>query len=482
MNYPSYTNLLISGKWRNAEAGETLPVFNPATEKEIGRVALARKSDLEMALEAAEMGFQVWRRTPAFERATVMLKAARILGERLEAIAHVMTQEQGKPLAESRAELQGAVGVIEWAAAEATRVYGRLIEPRSAETELRVLRKPVGPVAAFTPWNFPVNQIVRKLVAALATGNSIIVKGPEETPASSAELIRAFVDAGVPDGVVGLVFGSPGEISSYLIPHPTIRKITFTGSTEVGKKLAAMAGQHMKRATMELGGHAPVILAKDADVQAAVKVLSAAKFRNAGQVCIAPTRFLVHESIAREFTQGMLQAVNALNVGNGLDSGVTMGPLANARRVAAMTEMLEASQLKGARVIAGGTIVGKGGNFFSPTILSDVPSTAQVFNTEPFGPIVAIQQFAALDEAIREANRLPFGLAGYAFSKSLGTVHRLAEEVEVGMLWINQLATAYPEVPFGGVKDSGYGSEGGPEALEAYLSPKTVAVTAKFSE
>lgn len=481
LKYSASIKLLINGQWRDANAGETLPVFNPATGMEIGRVAHARISDLDLALEAAERGFKVWSRTPAFERAAKMLKAASLLRERLEVIAQLMTQEQGKPLPESKSELLGAAGVIEWAAAEAKRVYGRIIEPRTLGTELRVLRKPVGPVAAFTPWNFPVNQVVRKVAAALATGNSILVKGPEETPASPAELIRAFVDAGIPAGVVGLVYGDPGEISTYLIGHPVIKKITFTGSTEVGKKLAALAGQHMKRATMELGGHAPVIVARDADVATAIRVLSEAKFRNAGQVCISPTRFLVHESIAGEFTDGMMQMAKCLRVGNGLDHQVTMGPLAHARRVMAMTEIVEASRMDGAKVVLGGTPMGTEGHFFQPTILVDVSSNCRVFNSEPFGPIVSIQQFSALDDAVAEANRLPYGLAGYAFTRSLGTAHRLAEEVEVGMLWINQSATPYPEVPFVGIKESGYGSEGGPEALEAYLSPRSVGLTANFS-
>lgn len=479
VNYPADIQLLINGQWRAALARESLPVFNPATGQEIGRVAQARAADLDLALAAAQSGFEVWSRTPAYERANTMLKAALLLRERSESIATLMTLEQGKPLAESRAELMAAVAVIEWASAEATRVYGRIIESRAPGTELRVLRKPVGPVAAFTPWNFPVNQIVRKLAAALATGNSILIKGPEETPASPAELIRAFVDAGVPSGVVGLVYGMPSEISSHLIAHPVIKKITFTGSTEVGKKLASMAGLHMKRATMELGGHAPVIVAKDADVSRAVHILSKAKFRNAGQVCISPTRFLVHESIAREFIDGMTRAAGGLRVGNGLDADTTMGPLAHDRRVDAMRHTVEASLAAGAKLALGGSPIKEPGSFFAPTVLVDVPSSAHVFNEEPFGPIVAVQPFQDLDEAITEANRLPFGLAGYAFSRSLETVHRLVEEVEVGMLWINQLATPFPEVPFVGVKESGYGSEGGPEALEAYLSPKSVGITAQ---
>jgi succinate-semialdehyde dehydrogenase/glutarate-semialdehyde dehydrogenase len=331
-------------------------------------------------------------------------------------------------------------------------------------------------VAAFTPWNFPINQVVRKLSAALTTGCSMIVKAPEETPASPAALIRAFVDAGVPAGVIGLVYGEPAQISSYLIAHPVIRKITFTGSTPVGKQLAALAGTHMKRATMELGGHAPVIVADDADIDLAIKCAGAAKFRNAGQVCISPTRFLVHNSIRDEFAQRLAAHARSLKVGDGLTEGTAMGPLANSRRLSAMTQIIEDARKQGAQVVAGGERIGQVGNFFAPTVLTDVPLEASVFNHEPFGPVAAIRGFDRLEEAIDEANRLPFGLAGYAYTRSLKNAHLLAQRLELGMLWINQPALPWAEMPFGGVKDSGYGSEGGLEALEAYLNTKAVSI------
>ncbi|HET9978692.1 MAG TPA: NAD-dependent succinate-semialdehyde dehydrogenase, partial [Burkholderiaceae bacterium] len=364
----------------------------------------------------------------------------------------------------------------EWFADESRRVYGRIVPPRNLAVQAHVLKEPVGPVAAFTPWNFPINQVVRKVCAALSTGCSILVKAPEETPASPAALIKAFADAGVPAGAIGLVYGNPAEISSYLIPHPVIRKITFTGSTPVGKQLAAMAGQHMKRVTMELGGHAPVIVAEDADIAQAVKAAGAAKFRNAGQVCIAPTRFLVHNSIRTEFERALVAHAQSLKVGEGLAQGTTMGPLANPRRLAAMQQMTENAVKLGAKVMAGGERIGSAGNFFAPTVLTEVPLTAQVFNDEPFGPMAAVRGFDTLDEAIAESNRLPFGLASYAYTKSLATAHALSQRLEVGMIWINQPAMALPEMPFGGVKDSGYGSEGGPEALEAYLVTKAVSI------
>jgi succinate-semialdehyde dehydrogenase/glutarate-semialdehyde dehydrogenase len=342
-------------------------------------------------------------------------------------------------------------------------------------TQNHVYKDPVGVVAAFTPWNFPINQIARKLCAALATGCSIIVKAPEETPASPAAFIQCFIDAGVPPGVIGLVYGNPAEISGYLIPHPTVRKITFTGSTPVGKQLAAMAGLHMKRCTMELGGHAPVIVAEDADIMTAVKGAAAAKFRNAGQVCIAPTRFLVHNSIKAEFNAAVLAFIGKLKVGDGMDATSTMGPLANARRVTAMQSLTANAIKSGATLLTGGERIGTVGNFFAPTVLDNVPVTADIFNDEPFGPVVSIRGFDKLEEAIAEANRLPFGLAGYAYTQSLKSAHLLARELQVGMLWMNQAAVAWPELPFGGIKDSGYGSEGGPEALEAYVNTRMVS-------
>ncbi|KPA93108.1 MULTISPECIES: NAD-dependent succinate-semialdehyde dehydrogenase [Pseudomonas] len=470
------TQLLIDGQWCDAQDGKTLDVLNPATGLVIGQVARADIADLDRALAALQRGFDVWRWVPANERAVIMRKAAQLVRERAEGIAQLLTQEQGKPLSESRIEVNSAADIIEWFADEGRRVYGRVVPSRNVAVQQTVVREPVGPVAAFTPWNFPVNQVVRKLCAALATGCSFLVKAPEETPASPAALLRAFVDAGVPPGVVGLVFGDPAQISSYLIAHPVVRKVTFTGSTPVGKHLAALAGQHMKRATMELGGHAPVIIAEDADVEAAVKAMAGAKFRNAGQVCISPTRFLVHNSIREEFTREMVRYAQSLKVGNGLEADTTLGALANGRRLSAMTQVVESALASGARLETGGERIGNTGNFFAPTILSGVPLEADVFNNEPFGPVAAVRGFDSLDEAIAEANRLPYGLAAYAFTRSFANVHRLTQRVEAGMLWINQAMTPWAEMPFGGVKDSGYGSEGGPEALEPYLVAKSVYV------
>ena len=471
------TQLFINGKWQPPAEGRTLPVVNPATGREIGRVAHAGRADLDRALEAAQKGFLVWRDMVPAERSKIMRKAAALMRERAGDIASLLTQEQGKPLAEAKGEALAAADIIEWFAEEGFRVYGRIVPSRtSISIRQMVLKDPVGPVAAFTPWNFPINQVVRKVGVALAAGCSMLVKAPEETPAAPAALIKAFADAGLPPGVLGLVYGNPAEISSYLIPHPTIRKITFTGSIPVGKQLAALAGQHMKRATMELGGHAPVIVCDDADIALAVKAAAAAKFRNAGQVCISPTRFLVHKSIAGDFAQALADYAKGLKVGDGLAEGTQMGPLANPRRIDAMSAFTDDAVKKGAKLLFGGQRIGTAGNFWQPTILSDVPREARVFNDEPFGPMAAIRPFDTLEEAIAEANRLPYGLAGYAFTKSLKNSDVLARRLEVGMLWINMPAMPSAEMPFGGVKDSGYGSEGGPEALEAYLNVRAVAI------
>ena len=476
MTYPN-TQLFIDGQWQDAADGRSLAVFNPASGKEIGRVAHAGKADLDKALAAAQKGFETWRDMPPADRAKIMRKAAGLIRERAGEIAPLLTQEQGKPLAEAKGETLAAADLIDWFADEGLRVYGRLV-PSRGKPELRqmVVKDPVGPVAAFTPWNFPINQVVRKVGPALAAGCSMLVKAAEETPAGPAAFIKAFADAGIPTGVLQLVYGNPAEISGYLIPHPVIRKITFTGSTPVGKQLAGMAGQHMKRVTMELGGHAPVIVCEDADIALAVKAAGAAKFRNAGQVCISPTRFLVHESVKSEFAQALAKYAQGLKVGDGLAEGTQMGPLANPRRVTAMAEFHEDAVKHGAQVLTGGKRIGDAGNFWEPTVLLDVPLQAKVFNDEPFGPVAGIRGFTDLNEAIKEANRLSYGLAGYAFTKSLKNADLLTRRVEVGMLWINMPAMPSAEMPFGGIKDSGYGSEGGPESLEAYLNARSVAI------
>ena len=470
----SDVSLFIDGTWGSAAAGRTIDVVNPATGDKIGTVAHASISDLDRALEAADKGFKTWRKISAYDRSKIMRKAADLLRERAGHVAELLTLEQGKPLAEAKGEVLAGADVIDWFAEEARRAYGRVIPARAEGVYQLVIKEPVGAVAAFTPWNFPINQVVRKLSAALAAGCSIIVKAPEETPASPAELIRAFADAGVPAGTINLVYGVPSEISEYLIPHPVIRKMSFTGSTVIGKQLAAIAGAHMKRVTMELGGHAPAIVFDDADVDMASRMLAGAKFRNAGQVCVSPTRMLVQEKVYEQFVEGFVAHTKKLKVGDGMDSSSNMGPLANARRISAMESFIGDAAQKGATVRTGGNRIGNKGNFFEPTVLTDVPMNARVMNEEPFGPLALISPFGNFDDVVAEANRLPFGLASYAFTRSAKTANAIGTSVEAGMMTINHMGLALPEVPFGGVKDSGYGSEGGSEAIEAYLNTKFI--------
>jgi succinate-semialdehyde dehydrogenase/glutarate-semialdehyde dehydrogenase len=473
MNYPD-VSLHIDGAWCKGAAGKDEPIFCPATGDAIGTVPHAERSDLDRALAAAAKGFAAWRKVSAFDRYKLMRKAADILRGRADEIAAVMTMEQGKPIFEAKMETLAGADIIDWFAEEGRRAYGRVVPARAEGVAQIVVKEPVGPVAAFTPWNFPINQAVRKISCALAAGCSVIIKGPEETPASCAALVQAYLDAGLPAGVVNLVFGVPAMISEYLIPHPVIRKISFTGSIPVGKHLAMLAGKYMKRATMELGGHAPAIVFEDADVDAAAKLLSANKFRNAGQVCIAPTRLLVHEKVYAPFVDKFVAAAKSLKVGDGIDRDTRMGPLANARRVEAMEAFIADAVAKGAKIETGGKRIGNKGFFFEPTVLTDVPREARIMNEEPFGPVAPIMPFENYDSVVAEANRLPYGLAAYAYTRSAKTAAAIGSAIESGMISINHHGLALPEVPFGGVKDSGYGSEGGSEAIEAYLATKFI--------
>ena len=474
--YPD-TQLFLNGEWTDSLSKETLEIINPATEEVIGKVSHARKEDLDLALKGAENAFNEWKHVSAYDRSKILRKAADIVRSRADQIATLMTLEQGKPLAEAKGETLGAADSIDWYAEEGRRAYGRIIPSRATGVFQYVFKEPVGVVAAFTPWNFPLNQVVKKIAAAFAAGCTAIVKGPEETPASVAELIKAFDEAGMPKGSINLVYGIPAEISEYLISHPIIRKVTFTGSTAVGKQLASLAGSHMKRATMELGGHSPAIVCEDADVNAAVKILSANKFRNAGQVCISPTRFLVHDSVYDQFVDGFVKQAEKLNVGNGLDEGIKMGPLAHDRRLTAIEGFVADAVEKGAKILTGGKRKGNKGYFFEPTVMTGVSNDARIMNEEPFGPLAPINSFSSIDEVIEEANRLNYGLAAYAYTNSAKTAQDLGARIESGQVSINHHGLGLVDTPFGGVKDSGYGSEGGPEGLDAYMTTKLVSQT-----
>lgn len=465
--------MLIGGEWRaGGEAPD--PILDPATEEQIGLVPHASAEDIDAALAAAEAGFEVWRKLTANDRAKVMLAAADLLRERSDRIAGTLSLEQGKPLAEARIEVVRAASLIEWDANEGRRVYGRML-PGEAGSHQFVIRQPIGVVAGFSPWNLPATSAARKIGGALAAGCAIILKGAEETPASVSALVGCFVDAGLPKGVINLLFGHPPQISERLIASPVVRLITFTGSVPVGKHLAALAGEHMKPAIMELGGHAPVIVCDDVDAATAARASVAAKYRNAGQICIAPTRFIVHEAAYDSFVETFVEGAGALKLGKGSDDGVQMGPLANARRLSAMEDIVEDARSHGATVASGGERRGNRGYFFAPTTLVDVPLDAKVMNDEPFGPVAVIARFRGLDEAIAEANRLPYGLASYAFAGSAETVDTIAREVQCGIMTINHFTGVPPEGPFGGVKESGYGREGGAESLGSFLVSKFVS-------
>ncbi|TDR92921.1 NAD-dependent succinate-semialdehyde dehydrogenase [Enterovirga rhinocerotis] len=465
--------MYVAGRWLGPVGGSA-DILNPATEAVIGEVPHADVATLDEALAAAEKGFGIWRDTPLDRRVAILLEAARLMRERADVIARLMTLEQGKPVGEARLEVVRASALVEWDAHESKRLYGRII-PGPAGQRQMVLRLPLGPVAAFTPWNFPASVLARKLGGALAAGCSLVVKAAEETPATATALVRCFVDAGLPAGVLNLVFGVPAEVSDHLIGSPVIRAITFTGSVPVGKLLAAKAGSLMKPAVMELGGHSPVIVCRDTDVARAAALSAAGKFRNAGQICTAPTRFIVEESIHDAFVEHLVAAARAIKVGDGLDPDTKMGPLANDRRRDAIEALVSDAEAKGASVPTGGKRIGNRGFFFEPTVLTDVPFTSDVMTTEPFGPVAPVVRFSELDEAIGIANALPYGLASYAFTESAAAAAALSDRVETGIMSINHVGGSMPEAPFGGVKESGLGREGGMEGMDAYINVKFVS-------
>jgi succinate-semialdehyde dehydrogenase/glutarate-semialdehyde dehydrogenase len=467
--------LYIDGKWLKGEGRKSEDVINPATGKSLGQLPHASKSDLDAALAAAEKGFAVWRATSAYDRSKIMRKAADLLRERFDLVAKVMTQEQGKVYGESRAEVLGSAEIIDWYAEEGRRTYGRIVPGRQKSVRQLIVQEPVGVVAAFTPWNFPTLTPVRKIAGALAAGCSIIIKASEETPGGCVELVRCFADAGVPAGVLNLVFGVPAEVSEHLIPQKAVKKISFTGSVPVGKHLAALAAKGMKKATMELGGHSPVVVFEDADPEKTADTIAGFKYRNAGQVCISPTRFYVHEKNYSKFVARFAEYAKGIKLGDGMEKGITMGPLANPRRLDAMDSFVKDAKDRGGKVVAGGERQGNQGYFFQPTVITDVPDDSKIMTEEPFGPLAPIVPFKTFDEVVERANSLQFGLAAYAFTNSDKNAAAIGDALQSGMVGVNSIAISTPETPFGGIKDSGYGSEGGIEGLQAYMNTKFIS-------
>jgi len=465
--------LHVDGEWLHAGDRRVHRVINPATGETLGELPLATAADLDRALDAANRAYRVWRATPALERGAVLRKAARLLRERADVIARNATREEGKTLAETRIEVLGSANLFDFYAEEARRVYGRLlVRPPGARS--MVVHEPVGPVAAFAPWNFPINNPARKLGAPIAAGCPVILKPAEEAPASAIAVVQALLDAGLPGGVCQLVFGVPDEVSRHLLASPVIRKLSFTGSTAVGKHLLKLAADTVKRTTMELGGHAPVIVFDDCDLEKTVETLALGKVRNAGQVCVSPTRFYVQEGIHDRFVALFAARIGGIRVGDGLDAASGMGPMANPRRTVAMEQFVGDAVAHGARLRTGGEAIGGQGFFWRPTVLSDVPMTARIMNEEPFGPVVVTAPFKGFDDVVEQANRLPYGLAAFAFTENGRRARLIADAVESGMVGINTVLLAAPDAPFGGVKESGHGSEDGPEGLHACLVTKTI--------
>lgn len=466
--------MYIDGEFIEPGGRATQPVLNPADGSVLGHLPRGTPADVDRALDAAQRAFRTWRHKSPLQRSEILRRAAQLTRERATKIARNITLDQGKPLAEAIMEVSSSAEHAEWHAEEGRRIYGRVVPPRSPEVRQLVLREPIGVCAAFAPWNFPFNQALRKIVAALASGCTLILKGPSEAPSAIVALARLFHDAGLPPGCLNVVWGPADQVSRQLVESPIVRVVSFTGSSPVGKQLGALCGAHMKRMTMELGGHAPVIVCADADIERAADMLAPYKFRNAGQVCVSPTRFLVQRPVFDRFVTRFLQRTRAIRVGPGLDEDVTMGPVASERRLKDMLAFAADARETGGEIAAGGRRIGASGNFFEPTVVLNPPAASRLMNDEPFGPIAGIVAFDELDEAMAIANGLPFGLAAYAFTTSTRHSHALATGLEAGMVNINHFGMAPAEIPFGGIKDSGFGSEGGIETFESYLVTKLV--------
>ena len=470
--YPSL-HMLIDGEQVSGDSRRTHTVVNPATGEALGELPLADAADLDRALDAAARGFALWRDAPAQQRAAVLQGAARLMHERQEEIARIATLEQGKPLAESRIEVMMNVGLFNFYAGECQRLYGRsLVRPNGMRST--VVHEPVGVVAAFAPWNFPIGNPGRKLGAPIAAGCSVILKSAEEAPASALAVLQCLYDAGLPKEAAQAVFGVPDEVSRHLLGSPIVRKLSFTGSTVVGKHLARLATENMQRTTMELGGHGPVLVFDDAELQKTLDTVVGHKFRNAGQVCVSPTRFIVERGVFEAFRDGFAERARRIKVGSGLDAGTQMGPMANPRRPEAMDRLIKDAVARGAKLHCGGERIGNQGYFYAPSVLSEVPLDAAIMNEEPFGPVAIINRFEDEAAMIQEANRLPYGLAAYAWTGDAKRQQRLGRYLEAGMVGLNTTMIGGADSPFGGVKWSGHGSEDGPEGVLACMVTKAI--------
>ncbi|MEM8985773.1 MAG: NAD-dependent succinate-semialdehyde dehydrogenase [Pseudomonadota bacterium] len=464
----------INGHWITAAERDVLPLVNPATEEGLGDLPCATASDLDTALAAADSGFKIWKKRSPAERADILKRAAALIRERAKDIGETLTLEQGKPIAQGTWEASYAADIFDWFAEEGKRSYGRLIPGHDAGVSQMLVYEPVGPSLGLTPWNFPAFTPAMKIAAALAAGCSMIIKASEETPGTCIELVRACVDAGLPRGVLNIVFGNPDEISRHLIVSPVVRKVSFTGSVSVGVHLLKLAAEDVKRVTMELGGCAPAIVCGDADVEDAAAKLAQAKYTNAGQVCVSPQRFFVEDNVYDAFADAFVAHVQKLKVGPGVDPANDMGALANPRRLQAMDAFIADAKSKGAKVLTGGERIGNKGYFYAPTVLSEVPGEARVMREEVFGPVASLARFTDFDDLLERANSVEVGLSAYAFTSSQTKADRFAGELEAGLIGVNNVILTAPETPYEGLKQSGFGAEGGAQGLDAYLAPRLV--------
>jgi succinate-semialdehyde dehydrogenase/glutarate-semialdehyde dehydrogenase len=466
--------LFIGGEWCDGSDGKTEPVVNPATEQQIATLCHASSADLDRALASASKGLEIWSGVSPWERGAVLKRAADMVRDRKDELAHQLTVEQGKPLVEAGGEIVRAADFLEWGGEEGRRLAARTTTSRDGAAQITIDQVPIGVVAALTPWNFPVVLAAKKLGAALGAGCSCILKPAEETPGAVSQLVSILVEAGLPPDVVNLVFGVPDHISSHLIASPIVRKVSFTGSVPVGKLLAARAGEHMKPVTMELGGHSPVVVFDDVDVDATVAKAIPHKYLNAGQVCIAPTRYIVQDKIYEPFVERFAAEAADLKIGDGMIAGTQVGPLANERRVNAIERMVTAAVDQGARLVTGGKRAGNQGYFFEPTVLADVPHDSEIMTVEPFGPVACMVSFSDADEALAISNGVDYGLAAYLYTHDKAKQERFAAGFQTGVVGVNEAVSHTPEIALGGWGESGIGVEGGIEALHPYLKSKLV--------
>lgn len=464
----------IGGEFIEGNAATVATVLNPATGQALGHYPHATQADVEEAIACASEAYRTWRKTSVLERSSLLRRTASLMRERSDAIARQITLELGKPIGEAQKEVVTAAEMFEWASEEARRMYGRTIPARNEGITQTVMWEPVGPVAAFAGWNAPAITPSRKISGALAAGCTIVIKPSEETAGVALLIARVLQDAGIPDGVVNMVFGDPSEIADLLCASPQIAMVTFTGATSIGKIIGAKAAQSLKRATLELGGHAPVIVCDDIDVDRVVRMAVATKYRNAGQVCTSPTRFLVQAPIFQQFQEKFISAAEAMKVGDPFDANTQMGPLKNLRRLESIERLVQDARNRDLTIATGGERLRGEGYFYKPTVIVKPSINSEANSMEPFGPIALISSFDKLDDAIAEANRLPFGLAAYAHTNNLQSAYRLTHEIDSGVVCINEWQASLPETPFGGHKDSGLGSEGGMEGLQEFLRVKCV--------